>query len=157
MKKHNLFLMCGIPGSGKSTWAAKQEDALIISRDAIRFEMVPEDAEYFSKEDEVFATYLKRLQEALDDDNTPTNIYGDATHINERARKKVLNALDLSNVENVTVIVVRPSLAESWRRNLQRTGRALVPYVALRRMWNSFERPEDDKDKIFDTIYVEVP
>ena len=158
MKQHNLFIMCGVPGSGKSTWLKQNRpDAYVISRDAIRFMLIKEDEYYFAKEDEVFKTFIKYIQESIDSDETPEDIYCDATHITKGSRNKLLNALDLTNVKNVTVIVVRPSLTQTLERNEQRTGRARVPKSVVRRMWYQFERPEEDKDRIFDTIYVEVP
>lgn len=158
MKQHNLFLLCGAPGSGKSTWIHNNvKNAYVISRDAIRFMMLSDNDKYFSKENKVFSTYVKRIQESIDSDETPEDIYCDATHITKASRDKLLNALDLTNVKNVTVIVVRPSLAESLRRNELRTGREHVPRSVIRRMWYQFERPEEDENRIFDTIYVEVP
>ena len=158
MKQHNLFLMCGAPGSGKSTWLKEHvENAYVISRDSIRFMMLDDDDKYFSKENKVFRTYVKYIQESIDSDETPEDIYCDATHITKASRDKLLNALDLTNVKNVTVIVVRPSLEQTLERNEQRTGMARVPRSVVRRMWYQFERPEEDKDRIFDTLYVEVP
>ena len=158
MKQHNLFLMSGAPGSGKSTWIHEHaENPLIISRDEIRFSMISGNDEYFSKEKEVFNTFIHNIQEAIDSDITPEDIYVDATHINKAARDKVLNALDLSNVKNVTVIVVRPSLSETLKRNDERNGRCRVPKSIVRRMWFQFERPEEDNDRIYDVKYVEVP
>lgn len=155
--KKNLFLMCGIPGAGKSTWLAKNRpNACVISRDKIRFSIVKEDEYYFSKEKEVFNTYIKNIQDAIDNGNVE-DIYCDATQINQNSRNKVLNALDLTNVNNVTVLVVHPSLEETLKRNEERTGRAYVPKSVIRRMWNQFERPEYDEPRIFDTMYVEVP
>lgn len=59
MKK--IYLLCGIPGSGKSTWAKNHLDdnSIWISRDLIRFSMVSEEEEYFSKEKEVFKEFIK--------------------------------------------------------------------------------------------------
>ena len=148
--------MCGVPGSGKSTWL-KKNNFYNISRDKIRFELVKEGEEYFSKEKKVFKTFVKRIQESLDSDTTPDNIYCDATHITKASRDKLLNALDLTNVNNITVVVCYPSLKEALRRNHNRAGREYVPEYAIQQMQQKFERPEYDDNKIFDVIYVEVP
>ena len=153
-----LFLMCGIAGSGKSSWLQKNvSNAVVISRDEIRFSLIGDFDDYFAKEDEVFATFIQKIQEAIDNEEGPKDIYCDATHLTKKSRNKVLNALDLTNVEEITVLVVRPSLSEALRRNALRTGRRYVPPYVIRRMWNSFERPEEDEDRIFDVKYVEVP
>ena len=155
--KH-LFLMCGVAGSGKSSWLQKNvSNAMIISRDEIRFSIIGDFDDYFAKENEVFSIFIQKIQEAIDNNDGPTEIYCDATHLTKKSRNKVLNALDLTNVENITVLVVRPSLAEALKRNAQRSGRKYVPNYVIRRMWSQFERPEDDENRIFDVKYVEVP
>ena len=157
MKQKNLYFMCGAAGSGKSTWLKENRpDAYVISRDAIRYSLVKEDEDYFSKEKQVFKEFVRQIQEAIDGDEFPEDIYCDATHITKASRDKLLRALKLDNVKNVTAIVLRPSLEETLRRNNLRTGRTRVPESAVIRMWRQFERPESDEDRIFDTMYVEV-
>ena len=153
--KHNLYVMCGVPGSGKSTYANKQPDSIVISRDEIRFSLVSEDEEYFSKETKVFWEFIAQIQAALDTPGTPKNIYCDATHITEGSRNKLLDALDLSNVKNITCIVIHPSLDKTLERNEQRTGRTYVPRGVIRRMYYQFERPENDTKYPKNVIYVE--
>lgn len=157
MKKHNLFLTSGCPGAGKSTYLKNLGDIYVISRDEIRFSLVGDNEEYFSKEDKVFKTFINQIQKAINSDETPIDIYCDATHITKKSRNKLLNALDLSNVEKITVLVLRPSLKETLHRNAQRSGRKYVPPYVVRRMYYQFERPEEDEDRIFDVKYVEVP
>lgn len=157
MKQKNLYFMCGAAGSGKSTWLKENRpDAYVISRDAIRYSLIKEDEDYFSKEKQVFKEFIRQIQEAIDGDEFPEDIYCDATHITKASRDKLLRALRLDNVKNVTAIVVRPSLEETIRRNNLRTGRAKVPKDVVIRMWRQFQRPENDEDRIFDTMYVEV-
>lgn len=152
--------MCGIAGAGKSTWLENnfiEDRDYIISRDKIRFMLISDKDDYFSKEDEVFKTFVKYIQESLDNPETPENIYCDATHITEGSRDKLLDALDLTNVKNISCIVVRPSLKETLERNENRTGRAYVPRSVIRRMYAQFQRPEYDTKYPKDVKYVEVP
>ena len=152
--------MVGIAGAGKSSWLEKNfvpDRDYIISRDAIRYSMLKENDEYFAKENEVFKTFVKYIQESIDDPNVPENIYCDATHITEGSRNKLLDALDLTNVKNIGCIVVRPSLEDTLERNEKRTGRAYVPRSVIRRMYWQFERPEYDTKYPKDVKYVEVP
>ena len=155
-KSKILTIMCGAPGSGKSTWLrdkANDANSIVISRDQIRFEMVPEDQPYFSKEDDVFKTFIRQIQNAINDEAGPNYIYADATHMNENGRNKVLDRLKLDNVK-LEAIVFRPTLEETLRRNALREGRALVPETAVINMYNSFQNPKDDiKYKYSKIIY----
>lgn len=151
--------MCGIAGAGKSTWLEKNfvpDRDYIISRDAIRFSLLKDGDEYFAKEDEVFDTFVRYIQESIDNPDIPENIYCDATHITEGSRNKLLNALDLTNIKKITAIVVKPSLEETLRRNEQRSGRAYVPRSVIRRMYYQFDNPEEDTKYPKDVKYVEV-
>ena len=147
MKQKNLWLLVGIPGSGKSTWVREQLDSECkhwISRDAIRFEVVQEDEEYFSKEKKVFGLFASAVQADIDSDFI-TDIYVDATHINEASREKLLRRLkNLENV-NLNAVVFDISLETCLERNAQRTGRACVPETAIRNMYNNFRNPALDK------------
>ena len=89
-----LWLMCGIPGSGKSTWIREHEKYFepsykVISRDEIRFSMLGENDDYFSKEKEVWDEYVKQAKDSLSK-NDDTIL--DATHLNEASRTKILRA-----------------------------------------------------------------
>ena len=155
MKQKNLWLLVGIPGSGKSTWVHEQLDSECkhwISRDAIRFEVVQEGEEYFSKEKQVFNLFVRAVQADIDS-NFITDIYVDATHINEASREKLLRRLkNLENI-NLNAVVFDISLETCLERNAQRTGRACVPETAIRNMYNNFRNPALDKrqyDKIIE-------
>jgi predicted kinase len=56
-------MMCGVPGSGKSTWVRKNfPDITPVSRDAIRFEILDErGGDYFAYEDEVFEKFIHQI------------------------------------------------------------------------------------------------
>ena len=60
-----LYILCGPAASGKSTFShflvQDKNSYKIVSRDAIRFSLVNENEEYFSKEKEVFRTYIAEI------------------------------------------------------------------------------------------------
>lgn len=142
MKRKKVFLMCGVPASGKSTFVQQNMDPATdvwCSRDQVRFSMVSEDEEYFAREPEVFATWIKNINDALALDSGE-NIFVDATHLNKASRLKTLNLLNLENADVVPIVVHAP-LSTCLKHNKKRVGRAQVPNAVIRRMHMSFTSP----------------
>ena len=145
MKWQNLWILVGIPGSGKSTWVKNNLDkfsnSIIISRDNIRFHLTPEGQPYFINEQKVFQMYVDNINLAL---HQYENIFCDATHLNWSSRSKLINALTLNKNIRVNVLIFQTPLEECLRRNAQRSGRACVPESAIRRMSASYKDPVED-------------
>ena len=142
-----LYIMCGPAGAGKSTYAMKHMgigNSAYISRDRIRFDMVGEDEEYFSKEFEVYAEFCRQIGLAID---APwiEEVWADATHLTTGARAKLLNTInrDLTNVR-IVPIVVMPTLDTCLKQNAYRTGRGNVPDTVIKKMYWSFKNPRED-------------
>jgi predicted kinase len=140
-----LIIMMGVPGSGKSTWTAalaEQYDATIVSRDDIRFSIVAENEEYFSKENEVFKTFTDTISWLLSQE---VNVIADATHLNYGSRTKLLNALQTK--PTFTIVAHKDEKLETClQRNENRMGtRAYVPESVIRRMFYSQEKPTADE------------
>lgn len=140
-----IYMLCGVPGSGKSTWAREQVvkldgKGIIISRDVIRFSMLGDDDAYFAHEDEVFDEFIKEIQEAINDQEH-TSIFIDATHLNEKNRNKVLSRVWRMKDDVVIGVYFDIPLEECLRRNAQRTGRALVPETVIKNMYESLTKP----------------
>lgn len=158
-----LYIMVGAPGSGK-TWcathrlmpSASDPNWKYISRDEVRFSLIGDDDDYFSKEDLVFNTFCKRIEEALNSDGV-LNVIADATHLNWPSRRKLLYGIKQLNHPTVDVIpvVIRSDLQDALDRNNQRTGKSCVPESALRRMFKSMTHPEDDPYVYTKVLYLD--
>lgn len=136
----NLYILCGIPGSGKSTWVQKQLEqrpGVWCSRDKVRFGIITDNDAYFSKEDEVFTKWVGEIQAALDDVDGPDDVYADATHVNEVSRNKILNRLNVANANLKAVNFIVP-LEVCQSRNLERSGRSVVPAAVIEDMYRTF-------------------
>lgn len=157
MKKKNLWLTVGAPGSGKSTYVKEHfdngsESNAIISRDEIRFNMLGEKDEYFCNETKVYNTFVHNIQKCLNDDRV-TNIIADATHLNEGARNKLLDRLKLDNV-NINILFFDTSLETCLERNSHRSGRAYVPESAIRNMKKSLRKPSNNEKYKYNLITI---
>ena len=128
--KKVLYIAAGAPNSGKTTFINNRIDALggvHVSRDEIRYSLVRPEEGYFTHEGEVFTTFIKLIQEALDNPHGPTDVYADATHLNRFSRKKLLNNLNLDCVEKIIVLYFDAPKDILVERNLLRDGRERVP------------------------------
>lgn len=150
----NLYLVMGLPGSGKSSYIEEHfNDSIIISRDDIRFELIGESFKYFEKEKEVFNEFARRIQYYLDN-NDRCNIIADATHINEKSRNKLLNKLKLKDV-NIHILFINTSLEKCLERNSKRKDRKRVPDKVIEDFNNRLELPSyNEKYKYYSIIEI---
>lgn len=138
-----IYLMSGIPGSGKSTFIKENMTPfdVIISRDAIRFSMLKEGEDYFAHEKDVLKKFRDQIK-FYDEDSSIGNIWIDATHISRKVRRKVLNDIFYNQV---TCIFFRPNVEKSIENNNKREGIYRVPEYAIREQALRFEIPTIDE------------
>lgn len=153
-----LFIMCGLPASGKSTFAQqfiKNNDIRYVSRDEIRFSMIKKDEEYFSHEKEVFRKFAGTVAQTLIDG---FDVIADATHLNRISRDKLIRAIDQYTTEyTITYIVLETSLETCMKRNALREGRARVPDSVMKSMaenWEDITISEKSYDRYDGTLYL---
>ena len=141
-----LYILCGIPCSGKSTWAKGcLMDAIHISRDEIRFSILKKGEEYFSHETEVYKEFIYEIAQIL---MHGYDVIADATHINHSSREKLTRAIDQYFTEYQIVYVVFPITVETAQeRNMMRTGIRQVPTMAIQTMFDRFSIPTLQEDK----------
>lgn len=137
MKQKILYLMCGIPGSGKSHWAKGVKDAVIVSRDAIRFNLLKDGEDYFAHEEEVVDTFIRELNAAIAANDI---VIADATHMSEKSRNKTLNRLVLDEVSVIPVNFELP-IGKILKQNDLRSGREFVPKSVIRRLYAQYSPP----------------
>ena len=147
----NLYLMCGLPGSGKSTFlknkVKNKETSAIISRDEIRFALVKPEEEYFSHEKEVYTELWKRINEAL---ITKKDVFVDQTSLTPKARQWLLSHVHGYTYANL--IWIDEDLETCLERNELRKGtRSYVPRGVIRRMAAQFIEPSLNEG--FDYIF----
>jgi predicted kinase len=147
--------MVGCPRSGKSTYAnnlaEKNSNMVVVSRDVIRFSMISEEDEYFSKEDAVFKEFTRQIDEHL---AKGEDVIADATHLNRKSRYKLIKNLK-AEPDKINVIYVNTPLNICQARNTERKGtRSFVPKETVERMFYSIEEPDKKRESWIDSIIV---
>lgn len=148
--KGNLYVMCGVPGSGKSYLAREITKAVhskLVSRDEIRFSMLKDNDEYFSKENLVFSRYMELINKSLKND---CSVIADATHLTPGSRRKLLNNLTIKPASIICFYFDLP-LDVCLSRNVGRPGREQVPEETMQSMYKNFKPPQYSEG--FDYIY----
>lgn len=156
-----LIMFCGIPGSGKSTEARRMAGSLAargisvehISRDELRFSMISDESEYFSKEKEVFSKFVEKMNNSLNK-NDCTII--DATHISKTSRAKILRRVENPGNVWLLVLYLTTPIDVCKQQNDLRTGREQVPHEAIERMAEQFETPTEKEFTRFGFDSVEI-
>ncbi|MDX2267428.1 MAG: AAA family ATPase [Bryobacter sp.] len=128
-------ILIGLPGSGKSTWAAGQTGAVVLSSDATRILLCGDETNQ-TIHGAVFRTLRFVLRERLRLAQPRTII--DATNLRRRDRKPFL-AIAAQFGARAEAIVFAPPLEVVLTRNAQRSR--VVPPEVIQRMATRFELP----------------
>ena len=151
----DLYVLVGIPGSGKSTVAKKAFSGCnceIIESDALREEL------YGSAEEQrnpkiIFGEMFRRTMDAL---KSGKNVCYDATNISPKNRKSLLRSLEQADVccrKIAIVFDVDPDICKEQNRLRKR----VVPDYVIDRMARNLVDPSDSEgwDEVFYIIKKE--
>lgn len=134
-----LYMLVGLPGSGKSTWAENHKDEYkfkIISSDKIRGEMFGDES---CQEDngKIFQIMNQRTMQTLSEGY---DVCYDATNISRKSRKSILSLINNSkdNIEVIAIVFNTP-FYQCLLNNNSRSRK--VPPEAIKRMMGQFEIP----------------
>lgn len=131
--KNKLFILIGIPCSGKSTYAKKflyKTNTIVISSDEIRKELTG-TYKYSPEHNEiVFEIAKSRIYAALSDGY---DVIWDATNIYKKYRKDFIKIGKVTNAELIAIVFNIP-LQVCLNRNAQRNHDTKLPNTVIRKM-----------------------
>lgn len=142
-----LFIMVGVSGSGKSSIAkqiAEQENAVVVSSDAIREELSFYEDQ--SKNNEVFELFRCRIRNNL---HNGVNVVADATNLTFKSRRCTIEVGKCEKA-NIFAYVVDKEICDCYKDNKNREHP--VPETVLYRQIKSFQMPIYEEG--FDEIIV---
>jgi predicted kinase len=140
-----VYVLVGVPGSGKSTWIAQQEwarDCVVVSTDHWIEVFARELGRTYSEVFELFmpaAVRAMSAQVALAQQQG-RDIVWDQTSVSVASRAKKFASLP--DYEHVAVVFATPEPEELTRRLAQRPGK-IVPESVVQHMISTFEPPTE--------------
>lgn len=153
---NKLIIMCGVSGSGKSTYVLdhyKPENGDIwISRDKIRFALLSDTENYFSQEKEVWKKFVRDIAAGLHDGHT---VYADQTSLNKKSRQKLLNAV-AAHADYIKIVAIETPKDICIDRDSKRTGRSHVSKDVILNQLDRYERPGLNEDSRINEVYIYV-
>ena len=117
-----LILLSGLPGSGKTTFAAQlapRLDACVLESDLVRRELFPKRRYTHKESGAVFAEVRKRAEEALEQGR---DVIIDATNLRERERRGFLELAERQGAPVVAVRLTAPDAVVRERLSGPREG-----------------------------------
>ena len=148
-----VYVLVGVPGSGKSTWIQNQDwaqDCVVVSTDAF----VEQEAQRQGRTyNEVFHDYMPTAVKLMADQvvearEAGQDIVWDQTSTTVASRKKKFNMLP--NYHAVAVVFPTPEPAELERRLAGRPGKS-IPWNVMQGMISGFKTPTEQEG--FDEIW----
>lgn len=142
-----VYMLIGVPGSGKSTWLSNQDwakDIPVVSSDRFIDEYAAKEGKTYN---EVFADYIKVATKLMDNQvlickANGCDIVWDQTNTNAKSRAKKLAVLD--GYEKIAVVFRTPEKEEHDRRLASRVGKS-IPDNVMRSMIENFEEPSEEE------------
>ena len=152
MPNKTFTMLIGAPGTGKSTWAARQKNTKVFSTDAILEEWGARDGlsynQAFARYDfrKVTRAMEARIQQAF---AKGQNVTWDQTNMSVKSRAKKL-AMVPNDYQKVAVIFIVPEveIKKRLKAREEETGK-VINFGILKSFQNKYERPTEDE---FDLI-----
>jgi protein phosphatase len=142
-----LFILAGIPGCGKSTWARTYfQPWSIVSSDALREQKWPGEPYQRERNEEVFEELFRRIGDMLEEGK---DAVADTTGLVQSFRWQLSDIADYYNAEKHLIFFNNPD--QALGRNAARKGNQCVPPEAMHVMLNRFQ---EARSAILDELYT---
>lgn len=142
-----LFILAGVPGCGKSTWARTYFSPwTIVSSDALREEKWPGEPYQKERNEEVFEELFRRIADMLEEGK---DAVADTTALVQSFRWRLSDIADYYDAEKHLIFFTNAH--QALHRNAGRTGAARVPDEAQQVM---VARYKEARSAILDELYT---
>ncbi len=150
---NKLYMLVGVPGSGKSTWIKNQKwakDIPVVSTDNFVEKYAEEQGKTYS---EVFEEYMPiavklMANQVLICQANKLDVIWDQTSTSVSTRAKKIRMLP--EYYKIAIVFKKPDDEELKRRLASRPGKN-VPWSVVEQMWGSWEEPSLEEG--FDEIW----
>lgn len=132
-----MYVMIGLPGCGKSTWANQWCGVKVVSSDAIREELFG-DASIQGNPAKVFEEVYKRLREAMTEGE---DVIFDATNIDKKRKQ----AIQLCNEMNYSCVAIYFEVSPEICIKRQESRDRKVPSEVIQRMAKKLVKPSQEE------------
>ena len=144
---NKLYVLVGVPGSGKSTWVKNQkwaDQCVVVSTDEFVEDYAKECGQTYS---EVFDDYMPTAVKLMADKvvrarEAGKDIIWDQTSTSVATRAKKTRMLP--DYYKIAVVFRKPDDEELKRRLASRPGKN-VPWAVIDQMWGSWEDPTEEE------------
>lgn len=151
IERHNprLFILAGMPGCGKSTWARTFFSPWqIVSSDVIREAKWPGEPYNHERNPEVFDEFHRRLGDLLEEGK---DAVADATSLAYEARVKLLTLAVYHNADRHLIFF--DNSFQALHRNAERTGATRVPSED---QWIMYDKHKKARSAILGELYTSI-
>lgn len=150
-----LYVLSGIPGSGKSTWAkqffaAHKDNTYIVASDDIRMELGG-SYQYFKEEANVWKIFYDRIREYSKKEGD-VNVIADSTCLQNQFRVLAFTEAPTYDKYVLVFFNIDPEIAKA-RNELRPGGKVVVP-EGMAALIKELEQPNEKVRNIFDEVII---
>lgn len=154
MRMPRLFIPVGVPGCGKSTYAERvMNNVVVLSTDYSRARMVEagllESVSDMSRNNEVFDRFHEDIEDRL---MNGIDVYADATNLRDFARERLRKIAEKTEAE--TIVLFFHNVTQAVSRNIRRER--VVPADVMVNMLGQYEKARRDIPQEDYTIVIDI-